>query len=102
MSRTATGRKPHRRGGDAPGQAAEVPRPLADVQSVHDDDMRVYETVAALYVDRRVATATEIARLADLPEEFVRHSLDVLVADGWLVRRQGAYLVGPHDWGLEY
>ncbi|WP_433350115.1 hypothetical protein ACQP25_39155 [Microtetraspora malaysiensis] len=102
MSRTMMGRRARGRAGDAPVRVAEAPWPLADVQSVYDDDMRVYETVAALSVDRRPATVAEITRLADLPEEFVRQSLDVLVADGWLVRRQGTYLVGPNDWSLEY
>ncbi|WP_067174422.1 hypothetical protein [Microtetraspora niveoalba] len=102
MGRTATGPRSHGPTRDGSGGPVQAPRPLADVQSVHDDDMRVYETVAALNVDRHPATVAEIARLADLPDEFVRHSLDVLVADGWLVRRRGAYLVGPHDWGLEY
>ncbi|MEV0969829.1 hypothetical protein [Microtetraspora glauca] len=102
MGKIATRRTPRELAGDVSGQDTGAVRPLADVQSVHDDDMRVYETVAALNVDRRAATVAEIARLADLPEEFVRHSLDVLVADGWLLRRRGAYLVGPHDWGLEY
>ncbi|GLX00152.1 hypothetical protein [Microtetraspora sp. NBRC 16547] len=102
MRKTAASRTPRELAGDVSGEGAAGTRPLADVQSVCDDDMRVYETVCALNVDRRTATVADVARLADLPEEFVRHSLDVLVADGWLLRRRGGYVVGPHDWGLEY
>jgi hypothetical protein len=40
--------------------------------------------------------------MTDMAEDVVRRSLAVLVERGWLLTRGDAYVVGPHDWGLEY
>jgi DNA-binding IclR family transcriptional regulator len=64
--------------------------------------MTVYEAVAALIVDRRPATVPAIAHMTQLPEGTVRRCLAHLTAAGRVVPKGDAYLLGPHDWGLEY
>ncbi|MEZ0073880.1 helix-turn-helix domain-containing protein [Planotetraspora sp. GP83] len=75
---------------------------LRDAQEMSADEMRVYEVAAALNVDQRPATIKEIAAMADLPEETVRHCLDSLTHCGRLVPKGDTYLLGPHDWGVEH
>ncbi|GII56449.1 hypothetical protein Pth03_48380 [Planotetraspora thailandica] len=75
---------------------------LCDVQEMSASEMRVYEAVASLDVDRREATLPEIAAMVQLPDETVRRCLDMLCRGGRLVQRGETYLLGPHDWGLEY
>ncbi|MBG0816135.1 hypothetical protein [Planomonospora sp. ID82291] len=72
-----------------------------DVQTLSTDDMTVYEAVAYLAVDDRVAETADVARVAALPEEAVRRSLAVLAEKGWIEPRGGAHVLGPHDWSVE-
>ncbi|GAA3163821.1 hypothetical protein GCM10010466_63460 [Planomonospora alba] len=73
-----------------------------DVQTLSLDDMTVYEAVAYLAVDGRVAETADVAHVADLPEEKVRSSLAVLVEKGCVEPRGGAHVLGPHDWEVEH
>ncbi len=75
---------------------------LEDAQEMSHGETTVYEAVAALSVDRRPATVSVIAGMTDMPEEAVQHCLDTLTAGGRLVLKGDTYLLGPHDWGLEY
>ncbi|WP_055477869.1 hypothetical protein [Sphaerimonospora mesophila] len=75
---------------------------LEDVQEMSGADLAVYEAAAALNVAERPATAAEITGMTGLPEETVRHCLDTLVGGGRLVPSGESYLLGPHDWGLDY
>lgn len=75
---------------------------LEDVQEMTTADMTVYEAVAALNTKERPATAAEVARMTDLPEDDVRRCLTSLAEGGRLVPKGDAYILGTHDWGLEY
>jgi DNA-binding IclR family transcriptional regulator len=75
---------------------------LEDVQEMSAGEIRVYEAVASLNVDRREATVREIAAMVQLPDETVRRCLDALCQGGRLVPQGETYLLGPHDWGLDY
>ncbi|MFC4059620.1 hypothetical protein ACFOWE_15050 [Planomonospora corallina] len=72
-----------------------------DVQTLSRDDTTVYEAVAYLAVDGRVAGTAEVAHVADLPEETVRRSLAVLEEKGCVEPGDGGYVLGPHDWEVE-
>jgi DNA-binding IclR family transcriptional regulator len=73
-----------------------------DVQALSGVDTHVYEAVAGLAVNGRSATVDEVVHATALPEETVRHSLDMLAELGWLKADGSTYVLGPHDWGLEY
>lgn len=73
-----------------------------DVQALSGAETTVYEAVAALVVEGRPARPADIARMTDRPEEEVRHCLEVLVASGWLRTGADGYLLGPHDFEVEY
>jgi DNA-binding IclR family transcriptional regulator len=75
---------------------------LGDVQEMSAAEISVYEAVASMDVDGRTATVREVAAMVQLPEETVRNGLEALTRGGRLVRRGEAYVLGPHDWGLEY
>jgi DNA-binding IclR family transcriptional regulator len=75
---------------------------LHDIQALSDTDAAVYEAVASCAVDEVPARLAEIVEMTDMAEDVVRRSLAVLVERGWLLTRGDAYVVGPHDWGLEY
>jgi len=75
---------------------------LGDVQEMSAIEISVYEAVASMDVDGRAATVREIAGMVRLPEETVRDGLEALTRGGRLLRRGEAYVLGPHDWGLEY
>ena len=86
------------------GRDSGVPddKSLQDAQEMTSAEMTVYEAVAALNVKEQAATVGEIAGMTALPEDDVRRCLDDLAAGGRLVPEGGAYLLGDHDWGLEY
>ncbi|MCG5212063.1 hypothetical protein [Streptosporangium sp. KLBMP 9127] len=73
-----------------------------DVQALSGAETHVYEAVAALAVDGRIAHVPDVAQMTDRPESDVRHSLLVLVETGWLIPRGDGFALGPHDWGLDY
>jgi DNA-binding IclR family transcriptional regulator len=73
-----------------------------DVQALSGTDTHVYEAVAGLAVDGRPATVDEVVHATALPEETVRRSLDTLAELGWLKADGDTYVLGPHQWGLEY
>ncbi|WP_182882659.1 MULTISPECIES: hypothetical protein [unclassified Microbispora] len=75
---------------------------LGDAQEMSGTELTVYEAVAALNVDERSATVSEVAQMTALGEDDVRRCLDTLVEGGRLVPKGDAYLLGAHDWGLEY
>ncbi|GIH61105.1 helix-turn-helix domain-containing protein [Microbispora siamensis] len=75
---------------------------LEDVQEMTTADMTVYEAVAALNTEERPATAAEVAEMTGLPEDDVRRCLAGLAEGGRLVPKGDAYVLGTHDWGLEY
>ncbi|GAA4563224.1 hypothetical protein [Planotetraspora kaengkrachanensis] len=75
---------------------------LGDVQEMSATEIGVYEAVASMDVDGRTATVETVAAMTGLPEESVRSGLEALTRGGRLVRRGGAYVLGPHDWGLDY
>ncbi|GAA5045639.1 DNA-binding IclR family transcriptional regulator [Thermocatellispora tengchongensis] len=73
------------------------------MQALSDEDTRVYEAVASLAVEGRMAHVADVAHMTDRSEDDVRRSLVALVETGWLVPMGGdGYALGPHDWGLEY
>jgi DNA-binding IclR family transcriptional regulator len=75
---------------------------LEDAQEMTTAEMAVYEAAAALNVKEQPATVAEVAGMTGLPEDTVRRCLDSLAAGGRLRPENGAYLLGDHDWGLEY
>ncbi|OPG05099.1 hypothetical protein [Microbispora sp. GKU 823] len=75
---------------------------LEDVQEMTTADMTVYEAVAALNTEERPATAGKVAEMTGLPEDDVRRCLTSLAEGGRLVPKGDAYVLGTHDWGLEY
>ncbi|MEV7808445.1 helix-turn-helix domain-containing protein [Microbispora sp. NPDC088329] len=75
---------------------------LEDAQEMTAAEMTVYEAVAALNVEERHATVAEVARMTGLGDDDVRRCLDRLTAGGRLVPKGDAYLLGDHDWGLDY
>ncbi|MEN3540479.1 hypothetical protein AAH991_35575 [Microbispora sp. ZYX-F-249] len=75
---------------------------LEDAQEMTTAELAVYEAAAALNVKEQPATAAEVAGMTGLPEDTVRRCLDSLAAGGRLRPENGAYLLGDHDWGLEY
>lgn len=75
---------------------------LGDAQEMSHGETLVYEAVAARSVNRLPVTVPEVAHMTDLPEELVRHCLDSLTARGRLVRKEDTYVLGPHDWEVEY
>ncbi|HEY9524190.1 MAG TPA: hypothetical protein VIR33_13190 [Thermopolyspora sp.] len=75
---------------------------LHDVQALSDTEVMVYEAVAACGVDEVPARIDDIVEMTDLAEDIVRQSLDLLVDRGWLLIQRDTYVVGPHDWGLDY
>jgi hypothetical protein len=75
---------------------------LGDAQEMSHAETVVYEAVAALSVDRRPATVAEVAAMTDFTEETVQECLTALTAAGRLLVKGNAYVLGPHDWGVEY
>lgn len=75
---------------------------LGDVQEMSGTELTVYEAVAALNTDDRPATVGEVAGMTGLGEDDVRRCLDSLAEGGRLVPKGNTYLLGAHDWGLEY
>ena len=75
---------------------------LEDVQEMSSAETTVYEAVAALNMDGRPATAAVVARMTGLGDDVVRRCLDRLTHGGRLVPRGDAYLLGAHDWEVEY
>jgi DNA-binding IclR family transcriptional regulator len=75
---------------------------LGDVQEMSAAEISVYEAVASMDVDGRTATVREVAAMVQLPEATVRNGLEALTRGGRLVRRGEGYVLGPHDWGLDY
>lgn len=86
-----------------PGEEPEDDtRNTHDVQELTDAEMSVYEAVASLAVNDRVAHLGEVMEMTDRPREDVRRSLTKLVGSGWVVQKADGFVLGPHDWGLEY
>lgn len=75
---------------------------LRDVQAMSDVETFVYEAVASCAVERVAPRVRDIVRMTELDEGVVRASLDDLVCHGWLVTEGDRYVLGPHDWGLDY
>jgi hypothetical protein len=75
---------------------------LRDVQAMSDVETVVYEAVASCAVESISPRVPDIVRMTGLGEDVVRENLDDLVAHGWLLARRDRYVLGPHDWGLEY
>lgn len=75
---------------------------LRDVQAMSDTETVVYEAVASCAVDSISPRAPDIAHMTDLAEDVVQENLDDLVRHGWLVPKGDRYVLGPHDWGLDY
>ena len=75
---------------------------LRDVQAMSDVETFVYEAVASCSVERIAPRVPDIVQMTELDEGVVRESLDDLVRHGWLVTDGHRYVLGPHDWGLEY
>lgn len=75
---------------------------LHDVQALSDTETMVYEAVSSCAVDEVPARFGDIVEMTDLAEDIVRQSLDRLVEHDFLLVRGDAYVVGPHDWGLDY
>ncbi|GLW10656.1 hypothetical protein Misp01_57840 [Microtetraspora sp. NBRC 13810] len=65
-------------------------------------DTDVYEAVASLAVDGRRAGTADVAHMTGRSAEDVRRSLAGLVEMGWLVESGGGFVLGAHDWGLDY
>ncbi len=86
------------------GRDSGVPdkKSLEDAQEMSTAEMTVYEAAAALNVKEQPATAAEVAGMTGLPEDTVRRCLDRLAEGGRLLPKGGAYVLGDHDWGLEY
>jgi hypothetical protein len=72
-----------------------------DVQALSEAETDVYEAVAALDVDERLAYVPEVAHMTGRPEPDVRRSLLILVETGCLLVRGDGFALGPHDWGVE-
>ncbi|GGO14676.1 hypothetical protein GCM10010116_29620 [Microbispora rosea subsp. aerata] len=75
---------------------------LEDVQEMSAAEMTVYEAVAASNTKDHPATAAEVIAMTGLGADVVRRCLDHLVHGGRLVPKGDTYLLGAHDWGLEY
>lgn len=75
---------------------------LHDVQAMSDTETVVYEAVASCAVAEVSPRVPDIVKMTGLTEDVVRENLDDLVAHGWLLTERDRYVLGPHDWGLEY
>ncbi|MDF5755737.1 hypothetical protein [Spongiactinospora sp. TRM90649] len=78
------------------------PAALHDVQALSDAQTHVYEAVASLAVDGRIAHVSDVAQMTGWPEHDVRQALVTLVENGWLIQKGDGFVMGPHDWGLDY
>lgn len=73
-----------------------------DVQALSDVDIHVYEAVASLTVKGEVAGHAAVVRATGLPDEEVRHSLAILAAHGYVVPEEDGFILGPHDFEVDY
>ncbi|MET7335200.1 hypothetical protein [Nonomuraea sp. NPDC005650] len=73
-----------------------------DVQALSDVDVYVYEAVASLAVEHGLAEPAAVVRTSGLTEEQARACLAHLIEHGYVVPRQGGYVLGPHTFEVEY
>jgi len=72
-----------------------------DVQIMSDVDIHVYEAVASQVVDHGSAGFDALVRATGLEEDEVRHSLQILIGQGYVLPRGEGYDLGPHTFGVE-
>ncbi|MEV0379568.1 hypothetical protein [Nonomuraea sp. NPDC050643] len=73
-----------------------------DVQALSDQDIHVYEAVAAQAIESGGAGLAGVVRASGLTEEQVSASLSRLVEHGYVVPRGENYVLGPHTFEVDY
>ncbi|WP_157244277.1 hypothetical protein [Nonomuraea typhae] len=72
------------------------------MQALSDTDIHIYEAVASLAIDAHRATLEEVTESSGLDEQQVRRSLATLVANGHILPRGDGFVLGAHDFGVDY